>query len=136
MQVTCQKTGLVFETESKRRNNHPTIMSIVNQANKDGWYSQCQDALQDGRKAGLDTLEDFLELLAQTKISALNQQMDDYRALLKRKQEDKIARIARYEAYRNGQYERTDDELDSGLEYAEVTRRNATHVAPHDMTGE
>lgn len=98
MQVTCEKTGLPFEAATKRTKNHPKIMSVVNEANKDGWYRECLEALQDGRKAGLDTVEDFLELLAQTKTSALNQQMEDYRALLQRKREDKQRRVALYQS--------------------------------------
>ena len=106
MLVTCEKTGLQFEAATKRTKNHPKIMTIVNEANKDGWYREALQTLQDGREAELDTLEDFLELLQQTKTSALNQQMEDYRAMLARKRKDRIARIAYYEALRNGQIER------------------------------
>ncbi len=132
LQVTCEKTGLQFEAATKRTKNHPKIMNIINEANKDGWYREALAALQDGRDAGLDTFEDFLELLQQTKTSALNQQMEDYRALLARKRAEREQRIL---VFVNRQdYVPVDHEVDSGIEYAELMHRPQPSTT--DMTEE
>ena len=135
VQVICEKTGIEFEASSKRTKNHPAIMSVVNQANKEMWYNQCLEALAAGRESGLDTVEQFLGLLKETQEAALNQQFLDYKARAEAKRRDRIARQQQYQAYRLGLVECEDDERDSALDAAEAT--NAQYVVrPHDMTGE
>jgi hypothetical protein len=96
VKVTCEKTGVEFEAATKRTKNHPQIMGWINDAYKDGWYAQCLDAIKDGREAGLDRIEDFLSLLAETEKAAKAQQQADYSATLAEKRAAKEARRQRF----------------------------------------
>ncbi len=90
--VTCEKTGIEFEAKSARTKNHPAIMRVLDEANRYGWYAQAMQALIDGREAGLETIEEFVELLDATKEAALNAQQAKYSAFLAEKRAKKEAR--------------------------------------------
>lgn len=97
--VICQKTGLSFETESKRTKNHPKIMMRLSDANKGGWYQSALEAIEEGREAGLDTLEQFLDVLA-----ACEEAARDQKAINKREY------IARLKERRQREYQKWLDE--------------------------
>lgn len=88
----CEKTGLTFEAKSKRQRNHPAIMVVVNEANKDGWYNQCLQACETGKDAGLSTLQEFLDLLDETRRAWREQRDQSVSAYLDRKRAEKEAR--------------------------------------------
>ena len=93
--VTCEKTGIQFEAKSARTKNHPSIMNILSEANRYGWYSQALEAIQDGRDAGLSTLEEWKEFLTNAQEAALSQQKAAYSVFLAEKRAKQEARRQR-----------------------------------------
>ncbi|SRR6266700_1168480 len=63
VKVICEKTGIEFEAATKRTKNHPSIMMILNDANKYGWYADALEALKSGRKSGFSMIEQFVSAL-------------------------------------------------------------------------
>jgi len=94
--VTCEKTGIQFEAATKRTKNHPTIMAILNEANRYGWYSQALEAIKQGREAGYTTIEQFQVALTEAEAAYKEQ-----RAVLihKQVQEQREAKEARRQRY-------------------------------------
>lgn len=85
VKVVCEKTGIEFEATSKRTKNHPAIMSRLNQANRDGWYSQALNALQIGRQSGLSTIDEFVAWLNETEQAWREQRNVEITAYMDRK---------------------------------------------------
>jgi hypothetical protein len=97
VQVTCEKTGISFEATSKRTKNHPAIMEVVGEASKNGWYSSALQAIKEGREAGLETIEEFLELLDEARKAAQESRDAKWSAMLAEKRAAKEAKRARHE---------------------------------------
>jgi len=93
VQVTCEKSGLVFEAATRRTKNHPTIMYWLSEAFKDGWNQVAYDTVVEGRKAGFTTIEQFVASLEQAKEKALTERNA---VIAARRKEEK----ERQEAYR------------------------------------
>lgn len=70
MLVTCEKTGITFEAASKRTKNHPQIMSLLTEANRNGWYHQALEAIKQGREQGFTTIEQFLAAMRESEQGA------------------------------------------------------------------
>lgn len=70
VQVTCEKTGVVFEAATRRTKNHPTIMGWLNEAASAGWYKQALATIQQGREQGWTTIEQFVDALRVTEVQA------------------------------------------------------------------
>lgn len=96
VKVICEKTGLEFEAVSKRTKNHPTIMSILNRANRDGWYGQALDAVKIGRQSGLATIEEFVAWLDETEKAWREQRNTQITGYLDSKLEAQEARRQRH----------------------------------------
>lgn len=94
--VICEKTGLTFEAPTKRTKNHPSIMAIVNEANRDGWYAQALASLKAGREAGFTTLEEFIDLLNETREAAREQRNMRIDAYMDRKRANAEVKRQRY----------------------------------------
>lgn len=64
MTITCQHSGIKFESKSGRAKNHPALDSILKDAYKRGVYGETMDALKNVREAGgYTTIEQYLELV-------------------------------------------------------------------------
>jgi hypothetical protein len=96
VKIICEKTGIEFEAASKRTKNHPQIMVVVNEANRDGWYTQCLTALKAGREAGFTTLGEFIELLDETRKAAREQRDMQIGTFMDRKRAAQEARRQRF----------------------------------------
>lgn len=64
--MTCDKTGIQFEADSKRQKNHPLVSRFLNDANADsrrynGSYQAAQQILAEIKAAGIDNIEDAME---------------------------------------------------------------------------
>jgi hypothetical protein len=95
VQVQCEKTGIIFEAPSKRTKNHPTIMSIIDQSYKGGWYSQANETLKQGRTEGWTTIEQFVTALNQAEEQYKAERKEQIHAETERKYEQKEARRQR-----------------------------------------
>jgi hypothetical protein len=64
-QVTCERTGITFEAKPSRTrtHTHPTIIVLLSEADRYGWYSVALTALEAGREAGYTTIEEFVTQL-------------------------------------------------------------------------
>lgn len=91
--VTCEKTGLVFEAATRRTKNHPSIMFVLGEANKGGWYTQALDAIKRGREAGFTTVEQFVAAMRDAESAFNAEQRAAYSAEVSQ-------RLAREEAAR------------------------------------
>jgi hypothetical protein len=69
--IVCQRSGLAFDPTSSRQKNHPQISAWLQEANKDGWYRECAEAIDLGKKKGFDRIEHFGELIAVAKDKSL-----------------------------------------------------------------
>lgn len=63
--ITCEKTGISFEADSKRQKNHPRVSAFLNAANKDGQryagaYGAAKDILDEIKAAGMETIDDAM----------------------------------------------------------------------------
>lgn len=89
--VTCKESGIAFEADSKRTQQHPLIASMKTQANKDGNYRELNDALVTVRKAGgYTTIDEYI-----AKVNAIvagkaeaSRAAHDARAMEYRKEQD------------------------------------------------
>ena len=43
--MICEKTGIPFEAQNKRRKSHPIVMSWLSKAYEEGWYQEANDAI-------------------------------------------------------------------------------------------
>lgn len=60
MITVCDKTGIEFETDSKRQKNHPQISNLLNRAAKDGTYNAALTALAEVKSAGNMTIDEAI----------------------------------------------------------------------------
>lgn len=65
MIATCERTGIQFETESKRQKNHPLVSRFLDEANKDGKryagaYGAAANILIDIKAAKIETIEEAM----------------------------------------------------------------------------
>ena len=63
--VTCEKTGIQFESDSKRQKNHPRVSAFVNDANKDnrhyaGAYGAALNIVAEIKAAGITDIDDAM----------------------------------------------------------------------------
>jgi hypothetical protein len=97
--VTCSKTGLEFQAETKRTKNHPVITRWSQKSYADGWYQQFDSAIAAGKGAGFTTVAEYVELLQETETASKSQQAVDYANRVIEARQRKAERIARDEAY-------------------------------------
>src|SRR5579875_2244901 len=71
MEIICEETGISFEAPNRRRKVHPQIRAWKNQAYEESWYSQCLDAIRQGRENGYTTIEQYNELLNRVQATAI-----------------------------------------------------------------
>lgn len=95
VEVICEKSGLRFESATKRTKNHPQIMGWINDAYKDGWYQQCLNIIKEGREQGWTTMEQFAEALRDAEMAAKAEQNAHIAAENQRKREREEARRQR-----------------------------------------
>jgi hypothetical protein len=95
VQVTCEKTGIVFEAVTRHTKSHPEIMAWLNQAYKDGWYNQALAVIKTGREDGYTTIEQFLAALQEAEKQARLDRHEAIKVEIKREQAAKDARRER-----------------------------------------
>lgn len=69
MIATCERSGIQFETDSKRVKNHPVVMQFVNDANKDGKryigaYAKAGELVMQA-KGQFDNIDDFMSAVTE-----------------------------------------------------------------------
>lgn len=62
--ITCAKTGIEFQTESKRQKNHPLVSAFLDESNRDGRrytgaYAKASELLTEA-KGQFDNIEDLM----------------------------------------------------------------------------
>ncbi len=63
--IICEKTGIPFEAENRRRKSHPVVMSWLEKAYQEGWYQQANDVIYGNsvrfvEKQTFETIEQFV----------------------------------------------------------------------------
>jgi hypothetical protein len=118
--VTCEKTGIQFEADTRRTKNHPTIMGWLNEAAKDGWYNQALSTIKQGREQGFTTIEQFADALRATEESHKCASNAVYAAENARKRAEQDARrerattnaFLRDHAYKWHKFEHDEEDVD------------------------
>src|SRR5438270_6601715 len=95
VKVICEKTGIEFEASSKRTKNHPSIMAVLNEASRDGWYGSALNALKAGREQNFTTVEQFINAMREAGQSAVAIQHAEIDERVRREREAKEARRQR-----------------------------------------
>jgi hypothetical protein len=68
--MICEKTGIPFEAENRRRKSHPVVQSWMQKAYEEGWYQQANDAIYGNsarfvEKQTFETIEQFVAYFTQ-----------------------------------------------------------------------
>ncbi len=68
--VICEKTGIPFEAENRRRKSHPVVQGWIQKAYDEGWYPQANDAIYGNsarfvEKQSFETIEQFVTYFTQ-----------------------------------------------------------------------
>ena len=58
--MTCARTGVEFEANSKRQKNHPTVSALLTEANKAGAYRAAEEAIAEARASGAIDIDTFI----------------------------------------------------------------------------
>ncbi len=98
MLITCDKTGIQFETDSKRQKNHPAVSALLNQAAKDGVYNAAIEALAEVKSSGGYTIDEALALARSRMTESENEKWQRVRAT-------EIARKAQADARAERRYQ-------------------------------
>jgi ribosomal protein L24 len=99
--IICEKTGIPFEAENRRRKSHPTVMAWLSQAHEEGWYQQANDVIygSDARcieKQQFQTIEQFTAYFEQLRATSIEANNAHRTAEVEREREIKEARQQRY----------------------------------------
>lgn len=65
MITICDKTGIQFETDSKRQKNHPAISALLAKSTKYGNYGVAMTALAEVKSAGNMTIDEAIAFVNQ-----------------------------------------------------------------------
>ncbi len=57
--MICEKTGIPFEAENRRRKSHPDVQAWLATAYEEGWYGEIQSVLYGPYKETFPTIEQF-----------------------------------------------------------------------------
>lgn len=91
--VTCQHSGLEFESKSGRAKNHPALDSLLKDAYKRGVYGETMDALKAVRAAGgYETAEQYLARVNDILAGKVSERRARQEAQLRAEQEAEKAR--------------------------------------------
>lgn len=97
--ITCEKTGIPFEAENRRRKSHPVVMSWLETAYKEGWYQAANDAIYGTRyteKQKFETIEQFVAYFRNLQQNALTAKREVDAAEVQRKRAAEEAKRQRY----------------------------------------
>lgn len=98
MITTCDKTGIQFETDSKRQKNHPAVSALLNQAAKDGVYNAALEAMQEVKETGGYTIDEALAFVRSRMTESENEKWQRVRSA-------EIARKAQADARAERRYQ-------------------------------
>lgn len=97
--IICEKTGIPFEAENRRRKSHPVVMSWMETAYKEGWYDQANTAIYGSRyveKQKFETIEQFVSYFRDLQQRALHAKHEADAAEVQRKRDAEEAKRQRY----------------------------------------
>lgn len=99
VKIVCQFTGIEFEAATKRSKNHPRISNLLNEANRDGWYSAALDSIKKNRGAGVKDIKEFVAAAYSAKEAYFTKKDADFaaqaEAVRKNKEQMEAAKEAR-----------------------------------------
>jgi hypothetical protein len=101
IKMICEKTGIEFEAENRRRKSHPVVQAWLAQAYEEGWYQQANDAIYGSsarsvEKQTFTTIEQFVAYFEQLRASALQEKQTRETADSQQKREREEARRQRH----------------------------------------
>jgi|SRR5579885_138916 len=97
--IICEKTGISFEAENRRRKSHPVVMAWLETAYKEGWYEQANTAIYGSRyveKQKFETIEQFVAYFQDLQKNALHAKHEAIDAEIQRKREAEEAKRQRH----------------------------------------
>lgn len=97
--IICEKTGLQFEAENRRRKSHPVVMSWMETAYKEGWYEQANATIYGSRyteKQSFTTIEQFVSYFQDLQQRALHVKREADASEVQRKRDAEEAKRQRY----------------------------------------
>jgi len=101
VEIICEKTGITFEAENRRRKSHPTVQAWLAQAYDEGWYQQANDAIYGSsarsvEKQKFESIEQFVAYFEQLRASALQEKQTRETAESQQKREREEAHRQRH----------------------------------------
>ena len=100
VEIICEKTGLKFEAENRRRKVHPVVQGWCTTAYEEGWYQEANNAIYGNRARNVEkqqfkTIEQFVTYFETLREQVLKQKEETEKARQKQERDAKEVRRQR-----------------------------------------